>query len=107
MTKKQQAIIDQLKVDILDHDSYGHPEEHEYKTFEVTEHQPRSALVFVRTEVGLKKDDGTAAYLYRTRRHICIRPGGGTELLNARGKKGKALTTRPQGYWNVVHCVTM
>jgi len=106
MTTTQEKRIEELRQAILLSDGLGeaHVDGHEYKRFEVTDHE--CGLVFVLAEVGRKDDEGTMASIYaRTRRHICIGRRGGLKLLNARkGERGGR--REPCGFWKVVHSRT-
>jgi len=85
MNKVQEKVVELLRRDILKYDSYGHPEEHEYKRFKVSESEYGTPHVFVLTSVGRKNDDGT---LGRNRRMIVIGPRGGVRSLLGRKVSG-------------------
>ena len=89
MTKKQEKMVEFLRKNILEWDSYGHPETREVKVFKVSEIEGTN-LVAVYSVVGLKDDEGTvASILCRTYRHMFIGKNGGifTRIYNS--KTGK------------------
>lgn len=101
LTKQQGEALNYLADEILEHDGLGprHMDDYEYKSFEIRidEVEWRKApMVFLRTEVGRKGDEGTMGELLgRTRRHIMVGPRGRMELLNGTAKvSGRKVT-----YW--------
>lgn len=106
MNEKQEWLLGRLKDDIFNHDSHG--DGYEYKECEVKE---QDGIVFLKTQVGLKGDEGTMGELFaRTHRHIAIWGDGQIRLLNAadlRDKKHhKPRKNSPKGRWNAIHLVT-
>src|SRR5688572_6808126 len=94
MTPKQAKALEQLKEKILTSDSYGLPENYEYKEFEVKELEWGDVSLV--TTVGRIGDEGTLASLIaRNHRHIFIGPKGGLTLANpAKWVKGKKVPMR-------------
>ena len=81
MTARQAKAIEQIKNRIVATKSHGHPEENEFKTFNVEVLTP-NRLVSLVTEYGNKNDAGTyASLMCRDRRHFMIRARGGIELV--------------------------
>jgi hypothetical protein len=109
-TKEQDKMIEVLRKQVLLHDGLGekHVAGYEYKLFEVT-YSDVAKIVFLRTEVGMKGDEGTmAAILARKHRHFAIGVKGGVELLNAisRSKTGKVKDIKVSGYPKVLWALT-
>lgn len=81
MSPAQEKMVAFAKKQILENDSNGYPETHEYKRFEVELLEWGSVSIL--SEVGSKTDEGTMAAIFcRTRRHIFIGRRGGLTLCN-------------------------
>lgn len=97
MTPQQEKVLERLKRDILLHDGLGekHVDNYEYKRWEVKEdifttfRGKKIFLVFLSSEVGGKRDEGTLASVFcRTRRFLHIGMNGGVKSLVGRKVSG-------------------
>lgn len=93
MTSKQKKTVELLTKAIEKNDFFGHPEDHEFKKFEVIEMD--NGIVELLCESGLKNDEDTLAYaLCRRTRQIFIGKNGGLRCYDNTKKNNKGAVLR-------------
>lgn len=81
MTPRQQNSIERIKAQIIRQKSLGHPEEHEFKKFEITDSD--TSLVFLITEYGnIGDENDLRSLMCRDCRQFAIGRKGGITLIS-------------------------
>ncbi len=89
VTASQDREIQHIIRNVMRYDGLERPKTHEFKRFEIRQYSGSKKL-YVTTEIGLKKDEGTYnALLTRTTREFEVGPRGKLCLLNPRLKAGE------------------